>query len=246
MKIPIALAAIFITGFLVRINYDEDIPDPVFLSRDLFFQIGEDVISVPAVAVSNVSIPPDNTNPLPRYRFNSIFISRQRLNANNEFKTAMIKFAADPDMPAKVSRISLYITAYETYGEYGISQKICPLLTKNWSRRVCKNEFPPALKDLPRGFSLTSEGGLEPDQRKSFSDVPEDDLSKDTGALSAQIKMTCTDKQKFCKATLAISDDVYAVWSASCGQLTAERCKRANITKGNAIYHFVRNELMVK
>ena len=248
-KVAFALTLIILAVAFGLVGHDTDIPDPDFLSRDVFFKIGEEVITVPVVAVLDVSTPPDNNNPLPRFRIDPILWGKSRNFANNNFTTAMINFAADPAAPVNVSGIELSIEVYGTYGEYAVSSQICSLLTKPWSQKVCINEFPDAMKTMPRRFRLTTEDGLGYYHRESFSGVTNvrgSDLLEAMGPLSVQVKTACTDEREFCKSAIAVSDDIYAIWSSGCRKLTVESCERANIVKGNAIGDFVQNQLMVK
>jgi len=249
IKFAFALTLIILAVTFGLVDRDRDIPDPVFLSQDLFFQIGGDVISAPVVAVRDVSTPPNNNNPLPGFRTNAMLWGTDRSFANNKFKTAMINFAGDAARPANVSSIELSITVYGSYGEYAISRNICSILTKTWSQKVCRNEFPDAVKNIPRRFRLSTEDGLSRYQHTSFSgvlNVSGSDLLEVISPLNTQTKTACTDGQEFCISALAVSNDVYATWLTVCRQLTDESCERANIAKGNAIREFLQNHLMVK
>lgn len=246
--IVFALTLIIVAAIFGLVDRDKDVPDPTFLSRDVFFQIGEDVISIPVVAVQDISVPPNNFNPLPSYYSSPIF-GKGRTFATNEYKTAMISFATDPATPAKVSSILLSIGVYGSYGEHTGSSQICSLLTKTWSHKVCKNEFPDALKNIPRRFRLSTKDGLLRYRNVSFSGIPDlsgSDLLEAISPLSIQAKTSCNDEQDYCISALSISNDVYATWTTDCSKLTVENCDIVNIAAGNIIRDFVRNSLMVK
>lgn len=241
------LILIVVATILFSIDYDKDIPNPAFLSRDLYFKIGQDIISVPVVAMESITVPPDNANPLPRYRFNPRFSGKGRESANDEFKTTLLSFATDVDAPAEVNSISLSINPYGTYSERAVSIGICSRLKKTWSQQVCRNEFPQEMKIIPRWLRLSNEEDLRPYRQSSFSDMSDlngNNLFELLSPLSAQAKTTCNDDRVFCSSAIAVSINMYATWSSGCRQLTAEECEHANIVKGSAISEFVQNQLM--
>lgn len=243
MKAVILLALVLsLTTVLAAWAYilaysDKDVPDPKFLASDLFFRLNEFSISVPAVAVRDVGVPPKNKNPLPRYRFNARFVGESRWFATGEYKVALLNFAGNPETPANVSSISLNFGVYGTYGEYTVSQQICPLLTKEWSQKACINKLRNEQMNLPIGFSLTTNSVLPTERMNTVSTIP--------NVSSPEIKLVCEEGLKRCNAAIEISKSIFATWSSSCGDTTEEACNQKRRAEGNAVSEFLRNQLRI-
>ena len=232
----------------IKNNEHSDRPDSVFLSTDLYFRVNGLVISVPVVAVQDVTISPDNINPLPRFRSSGRFGS-PRSFATREYKAALLALAADPAQPAELASIRFNFGSYGTYGEYGISQEICPKLSKEWSKSACANQLRNELVSLPTEIYLSTRSGLNQFRNHSFSGVPDTSVFNLIEAMTpilSTAKMACTDNQRFCYATMLVSEGLYAVWHPSCSQIVDEDCKNELEAQGVEIQNFMGSELRVE
>lgn len=233
---------------IVKNSEDSDRPDPVFLSTDLYFQVSERVISVPVVAVQDISISPNNINPLPRFRSSGPF-GTPRWFATREYKAALLEFAADSAQPADVDSIKLNFGYYGSYGEHSISQEICPKLSREWSQMACRNQLRNELVGLSTDIYLLTNSGLNQFRRHSFSGVPDISvfhLIEAMTPISHVAKMACTDDQRFCYAAILVSEGLYAFWSPSCSNSTNEDCKNELQAQGAEIENFVSEELRIE
>lgn len=233
---------------IIKNREDSDRPDPVFLSTDLYFQVSELVISVPVVAMRDIFIPPNNINPLPKFRSSGPF-GTPRWFATREHKAALLEFAADPAQPAEVASIKLNFGYYGSYGEYSISQEICPKLSREWSQMACRNQVRNELAALPTDIYLSTISGLSQFRNYSFSSGPDISvfhLIKAMAPISHVAKMACTDDQKFCYAAMLVSEGLYAVWSPSCSNSTNEDCKNELEAQGAEIENFVSDQLRLE
>lgn len=242
------LASVVVVLALFLNSEDKAQPDPEFLSTDLYFRVSELVISVPAVALQDMTLPPDNRNPLPRFDGDGPLGTARRF-ATREYKTALRELAADSAEPAEVATIKLYFGYYGGYGEYRISQEICPKLSKEWSQKACANELRKELKFLPKVFYLSTRSGLSRFRSHSFSGVPDitvADLLDAINPILPTAKMACAADQASCYAALLVSDELFAVWHPSCSNITDEHCKIVLEAQGAEIRKFVVNELRIE
>ena len=233
---------------IIKNSEDSDRPDPVFLSTDLYFQVSELVISVPVVAMRDIFIPPSNINPLPIFRSSGPF-GTPRWFATREYKAALLEFAADPAQPAEVASIKLNFEYYGSYGEYSISQEICPKLSRQLSQMACRNPLRNELVGLPTDIYISTISGLNQFRNHSFSSGPDIsvfDLIEAMTPISNVAKMACAGDQKFCYAAILVSKGLYAVWSPSCSNSTNEDCKNELEAQGAEIENFVSDELHVE
>lgn len=241
-----ALSVTWILGKFLFNGVDRDVPDPVFLAQDLLFGIGEVVISVPAVAVGEVRIPPKHTNPLPSYRLNPRLGWRGREFPTKAFKVALLDLGGASEPSDKISRIQISLGVYGSYGERSLSKEICPRLTKEWSKKACLNQLRLENNDLPKEFRLATAAGLKffLESRRSVGlrvDLV-DVLGADNPTMP-KAKVFCIDDQVYCDAIISVWNDVYAVWPIKCSMGAIVNCENASQEKGMAIYSFVRNSL---
>lgn len=230
------------------IGKDEDLPDPKFLSTDLYFQLSDIVVSLPAVALKRMYLPPENRNPLPDFHYSPAF-GKPRWFETREYKDAVLAIASNPETPAKVSAIRLNFGYYGTYGEYGISSEICPKLTNDWSRKACSNQLRKELKQLPKNLYLSTVSGLEVFRHHSWAGAQSfsvGDLLDAMEPFSGTTKIACDKDQSFCRAAILVSDELLAVWSPKCTKGINGACKYDPEAEGTEILNFVLNELRVE
>ena len=231
----------------IKNSDDSDRPDPAFLSTDLYFRLNKHVISVPVVAVQDIAVSPNTTNPLPRFRSSGVFGS-PRWFATRDYKSALLERATDPGRPAEVTSVDLNFGYYGSYGESRISQEICPKLSKDWSRMACANQLRNVLNNFPEYITLSTGSGLARFRSHSFSGVPDlsvFNLLETMAPISRTAKMACAKGERFCYAAISVSEGLYAVWSPSCSNIMSLPCQNELAAQGAEIQNFVRNELLV-
>lgn len=236
--------AVLIWAFYPREN-DLNRPDPEFLATDAYFRLGDFVISVPVVSVQRLTEPPNNTDPLPKFR-NSGPFGESRWFATQNYKTAMREFAAEPTQPAEVSNIRLNFGVYGTYGEYGISQEICPKLSSEWSRKACNNQLRMELKNLPADLYLSTELGLKVFEHHHFAGLPNAEVAAlidEMYPIQNKANVACADGQNKCYAAILIADGIYAVWSFICTNAHEAVCENKLIAEGAEVLKFVATKL---
>ncbi|MGC1497266.1 MAG: hypothetical protein WA790_15765 [Sulfitobacter sp.] len=214
---------------------DKDVPDPQFLASDLFFQLDGFVFSIPAVALQDVRVVGEDASPLPKYRSDPRLFGKPRWFATSEYKKALHELAGDQTKPASIQRIRINLGVYGTYGEYLISQQICPLLTKEWSQKACVNELRHEHRRLPVNFSLATTPALPADQGAT--------LSARSDHYAPEMTLACDEGANRCEATIAISRDLYAIWSSTCQSVNVEYCLQERRAEGQTILSFAHNQL---
>ncbi len=225
---------------------DADRPDAEFLAKDVYFRLNDLVISVPVVAVKDLTVAPGNSNPLPKFRTDPRFFGTSREFATRAYKIAMLEFAGDPSRPAPLSQIRLGFGVYMTYGEQLISGKICSLLSREWSRKACRNQLRNEFENLPKSIYLVTEYGLELFAQSAFFGVHKETLGyliDKKRPIGDQAKVVCTDGQTHCYATLMIAGEIFAVWSFDCAGMQADACEHKFAAEGDEIREFVTNKL---
>ncbi|WP_299153663.1 hypothetical protein [uncultured Tateyamaria sp.] len=214
---------------------DKDVPDPQFLASDLFFRLDEFVFSIPAVALRDIETIRGDASTLPKYRSNPRPFGKPRWFATNEYKAALRDLAGSQENPARIQSIKINLGVYGTFGEYSVSQQICPLLSKEWSQKACVNELRHEQRRLPVDFTLSTTLGLPVDQ-----DVT---LSTQSKVFAADMTLFCGEGSARCRVTIAISENLHATWSSVCQNANAEYCLQERRAEGLAISGFVRNQI---
>jgi hypothetical protein len=205
---------------------DPDQPDPEFLATDMHFVLGGRHMTLPAVAVSDVSIPPDNANPLPGYQSDPHFWGEPRWFQTRKHKDAFVALAGDPSRPANVSRLDLLLSGYGNYGDSGIFRKLCPLLTHDWSRAICEGTPQSELDDLPRRANLLNRDGLATLRNYGLSGIEHLTLADLVATMpmdSPVPAIACTRDQAVCYAGSRLAPDIFAVWELPGGATPTDR-----------------------
>jgi len=247
--IAITCLAVICLLALASFNSDPDVPDPNFLSSDLYFQIGDLEISIPVVAMNSISSNSLKPTALPSYSTHSPFGGNDRRFATKEYKDALLGLAGDNTALLKLDSIGLNFEVYGSYGEYSVSSKICPLLTEKWSQDICRSSQARSEYGLPRRLRLVTEDGLDIFSRYSFSGIKGErgsDLIDIIRSFSKTAKVGCTRENEYCYAGIAVSENVFSVWNVYCQELTIETCAIQSKTEGHSIYKLVQEHLVFK
>ncbi|MEX0318250.1 MAG: hypothetical protein AB3N21_09865 [Ruegeria sp.] len=241
----IALVLAILAWTIYPDKVDEDRPDPGFLATDVFFRLGDVVISVPVVSVQRLTEPPINSEPLPKFRRSGPF-GEPRWFATQEYKAAMRKLASERTQPAEVSTIWLNFGPYGTYGEHSVSRGICPKLSSEWSQKACHNQLRTELKNLPTEFHLSTETGLEVFANHHFESYPNTSVAAlidEVRPVQKVGKAACADGKRGCYAAILVTDELFAIWPYVCAGASEEICRNKLEAEGAEIQNFVRTEL---
>lgn len=216
--IPLLLATSLAVWAGLLGSSDRDIPDPQFLASDLFFQMDTFAFSIPAVALQDVRPANEDANALPEYRSDPRFFGEPRWFATNEYKTALLAFAGNQEAPAHIKSIEISLEVYGTYGEYAISGKICPLLSREWSQQACLGELRQAQPDLPMVFRLAV-------------------------ASTKPATLDCDGSGTLCYGTVLVTENLYATWLSTCRNEDMNNCLQKYRAEEQAISDFIHFQL---
>jgi hypothetical protein len=144
-----------------------------------------------------------------------------------------VRFAGDARRPLHVASVGVLIRAYKYWSEHAASAGICPRLTRQWSRRLCRGDRPGILRDLPERFLLQDRAYVEHHDRTHLSEQLAG-MHPNPGVTD----LRCSDGSHFCTATVGISKDAIAVWTVwpQANETAADMAHR----QGTAIYAFTR------
>ncbi len=215
---------------------DVDRPDPEFLAHDLHFMLAGHRIMIPAVALAGGGSFPIR---LGSESFTSI---HTRNHETNKYKFAVLEKAGDPDNPLQVNRLRVSLHRYETHGESGLSQDVCPRLSQDWSFSACLGELRQARPDLPQSFELVTDGllagRLEKASLLEFALVETAEVSGIQGIL-------CPDNGNSCSAVFPMAAGVFASTYLSCSDHSDSDCLLSIRNRSRAIYDFVTRDMSV-
>ncbi|WP_274627998.1 hypothetical protein [Arvimicrobium flavum] len=199
-----------------------EVPEAEFAASDAHFLIGSERVILPFVAVRGAS------GPKP-YR-NDAFHEK---DGDDESRTKRMREAAgNPHSPMPIGMLEVSIRHYA--GEMFRVEELCPLLRRQWAKALCRGERVGIIAELPQRFYLV---GL-----RYLSQLEMGDQIAATGKPPVgSPKLVCDRKSEFCKAAVAVSPDMLAVWTVwSNGREGVEQMAER---QGSAISKFVRDEL---
>lgn len=207
-------------------NEDEGPPDVAYLSTDGYFVVGDSRIILPFVAVEQVTISGSTQQP-----------HRKRSDQKK-----LLELAGNPNSPLEAQSMRLYLSSYETFGEYGVSREICARLSKEWAISICHNKRPGKLTNVPVSFELVDRSLVT--QIVKVTTVGGEERFDQLSKMKLQIgqpEIECDMKSKFCTAAVAISPGLLAVWAVWSSEQPPETGLAMGMRQGQAIYWFVSN-----
>lgn len=207
-------------------------PDVDFLSTDAHFVVGETRIALPFVAVGHFHSP-DQPNPLHGLDYDP------RARREKSFE-----LAGDAAMPFSASRLQVFVQHYGSHGEYLESADICPRLTREWSRHVCRGDRLGVLDHLPSRFSLSGRGSLG--WLDNYWTVGRERRSGHIADMRFEPgvpEIGCDLNSRFCTAALAVTPALLAIWSVWPTEDPPETAHEKALREGRAIFHFVQHGL---
>jgi hypothetical protein len=223
-------ALVVVIAMPLKLGIDRRTPDVEFLSTDAYFKIGGETVTLPFVAVRDVSNPGDDRN-------DALYGFR---NTRDIFQRKMLELAGDQAMPKRAGSVEIIISAYQYYGELAASSSICPRLTREWSRRICRNERLGVLKELPQKFRLYGRESIG--QLEGVWTVGSERQADQIADMRFQIgvpEIGCDRDTKFCTAAVTITQNLLAVWTVWSTEKLPETAAEMARRQGRAIFDFV-------
>lgn len=197
-------------------------PDVPFLSTDAYFSVGGHRISVPMAVLRG----PDH-----------VFTLNREKPAKSR-KEILKEQATNPGLPMIVDHLDLATGQSLFTREFGISDMICPRLTRLWAQLVCRGKETGVLKRLPDRFDLLDRAALDilkthflANGRTKYDQVSGMALRLGQTEVACEQSSDCTAVVEALPGLVA----VWAVWSDK-GESAEQMAQR----QGPAIVEFVR------
>lgn len=179
------------------------------LASDAHVVIGDTPLVLPVVALPEYS---------DRWPTASYFDVPESPAATERLRSFTSK-ASDPANATALDRIQINIRGYGSNESDRSFERICPRLTRRWSRAICADPWAPVLQAAPlNGFYLanvraahvfdghiTVGGERVSDQLRAMRLRP--------GELATVCDKTALNQTLFCTAALRLSDETMAVWT---------------------------------
>lgn len=201
--------------------------DVAFLASDLHFMIGGQHIVTPVVAIG-----------MPGHTFN--------LNRRKSEPSAKDRFrpASEPSNPMSADQLAIAIRQYQYFGEDPGAGRICPLLTRKWSRSLCVGAHSGLLRRLPERFELLDRDKLDLLQYHwTVGKERQYDQVKGMALRPGVTEIGCDKQSKFCTAAVDVLPGLLAVWTVWSDEKTGVTGREMADSQGAAIVQFVQRAL---
>jgi hypothetical protein len=204
-------------------------PDVQFLASDIYFMIGGQFVTIPAIAIRG----PDHT-----------FDLGGRPRPEKSLKEKLKSEASDPRNPTKMDHLNLSVRQYRYAYERLEMTNICALLTRKWSQAVCRGEHLGLLGRLPEKFDLLDSTKLDLLMNHwTVGKEREYDQVKNMAAQPGVTEIGCDRESRFCTAMVEALPGLVAVWTVWSDERTGGTAEAMADTQGAAIVQFVRRAL---
>lgn len=216
-----------------------------FLASDANIIVADNVLVLPIVALRN-------------YAYSGLSFSLNRDADQKMFQDKSKNFqklSSSIDTAPRFDRIDVTV---QTYGydesNLGVSQMICPQLTRRWSQAVCSNPWSAVRQALPgSGFTIIDLRALKTGHGnkilncKQNSDPPKTvNLQPEEALLMCEASVVTysgISTSKFFVSAVSINQDLGAVWTVSEDSRSLESAQSEAEREGKAIVAFVRHGL---
>ncbi|ACF01516.1 conserved hypothetical protein [Rhodopseudomonas palustris TIE-1] len=196
-------------------------PDVSFLASDAHFMVGGQHLIVPAVALS---------------RFHCVeCLEPHRL----EKSKAYLQEASDPAKPMPARILDVSILRYRDITERSSTPDICPLLTRQWSKAVCRGQTKGILGRLPQSINLRDRTL----GKKTTSGVEQGADRRNDGMRPVAAEVHCDVDAKSCDARIEALPGLLAVWTVWNDERTGTTASEMADRQGLAIVEFVRRAI---
>ncbi len=209
------------------------------LASDAYLKVADLDFVVPIVALLE-----------PRYAYTPYSFSLgskkpsdKELEKRAEFKRLSTKPATSP----QVDRMQILIRQYQYTGELASSQKICPLLKRDWAKSFCKGEHLEVMQKLPEKFYIVDKEHV--DLFSSHYTVGRERVSDQIRKLDLKIQsadIACDADGKFCTAGIQTSPGTLAIWTVWPSEKPARTARQMAKSQGDAILAFVKYAISTK
>jgi hypothetical protein len=166
-------------------------------------------------------------------------IARERL-------TVFRKATSDSRTPAWVDMLKISVRVYGANDSGQGIDRVCPRLTRRWSKSICEDSRAPILQTVPHRFYLIDQ--TNSDAFRGHSTIGGERISDQlrsmhlqTGSASIVCDKTVPSRTRFCTAAILIEGRLAAVWSVWDGEVetSSQRADR----EGKAVTAFVLHAL---
>lgn len=206
-------------------------PPPELLARDGHYEIGGERLVLPIIATSY----PRKTFDLARYRGKHISFE--------EFKKRFYEETRGPKAPKSVQSLQISLRYAAAYGKARGSRELCPLLTREWARHICRSIRPGQLTNAPFKFALYERAFASEALSGHWTVGNERRSDQIAGMMFAPgvPEIGCDKASKFCTAGMAITPRLVAVWSVWPTDDPPESALDMARRQGQAILQLVRH-----
>jgi hypothetical protein len=203
------------------------------LASDAYLKVADLNLVIPIVALLE-----------PRYAYTPYSFSlgskkpnKKELEKRAEFK----KLSAESETAPTVDRAEILVRQYQYTGESISSQKICPLLKRDWAKFFCKGEHLEIMRKLPEKFYVVDKAHIDlfASHYTVGQEVMADQIHK-LDLASKAIDISCDADGKFCTAGVKTSSGTLAVWTVWPSVKPLKSAQQVAETQGRAIAAFVK------
>lgn len=210
---------------------DQAAPEPVnvqFLSSDAHLVIGGQRFVLPFVAIRSISFQEPHSN--------VVLYEEVTLDSRHQL---MLRLAGDPSNPMPTASVEIAVGTYKFHSEQTASTGICPRLTRQWARQLCRGHFGYVIGNLPGTFILIDRGFLSRLERywAAEGETMSDRVAAMQPLSQGNARFTC-DADKHCFAAILLFPDVLAVWSM--GSRSEDTLEKRAESQGAAILAFAK------
>lgn len=166
--------------------------------------------------------------------------SDEELEKRAEFK----KLSTKPETAPGVDRVEILIRQYQYTGELASSQKICPLLRRDWAKFFCKGEYLNVMQILPEKFYI-----IDKDHTDLFAShytvggERVSDQIKELNLKNQSVDISCDVDGKFCTAGTQTSPRTLAIWTVWPSEKPIRTAREMAKSQGGAMQAFVKHAI---
>lgn len=210
------------------------------LASDAHIVIGEKRLTLPIIALGG-------------YVGRGLSFSLDKERLQRSARTRLETFhsqAANPDTAPTITKTEINVFTYGSDDFDTSIKRICPRLTRKWSKSVCDNPWAPLTKAMPRNrFYLADDRKLDVFRRHwTVGNESMYDQILSMNLVEGQVSKSCDKKSSpgpsttiFCTAAMPLNRNLIAVWTVWDGkdETSDEQAER----EGKAIRSFVVNAI---
>ena len=219
--------------------------DVALLASDRSVHVGDEVLTLPYVALSDFVYTPMSFNL-------GSPSGDERAQAKRQRESFLARAARRETAPT-LDSITVSIATYATYGELGQSSQICPRLKRRWSISICDDAYSPIYLALPREFELVELGKFEKYKHHVFAAVRGKTAYDQISALTFRDDISSVSCLAYdvsghspgqtCLAGRIVGNRLVAIWEAWVRKDGHEKMQEKANREGRMIAQFVEKGL---